>query len=94
MSDKVIGIDTGAGKDICVEDRYMSPSAEYPDGSWLHLVDGEVVIATGYYAYEYPDKPSPYWHGGAPFILFESVDAPWERKDEIKTGTALSVRPL
>lgn len=77
-----MGIDVGTGKDICVEDRYMKPTWENPEGSWLHLVDGKVQIATGYYSTLYPDKPSPYWHGGAPFILFETVDAPWERKND------------
>jgi len=78
MSDRTIGIDVGEGRDICVEDRYMSPTAEYPQGSWLHIVDGEVSIATGYYAYEYPDKPSPYFHGGPPFLVLEPFEVPWK----------------
>ena len=62
MNGYIIGIDHGSGKDICVEDRYMKPTAEYPDGSWLHKIDGKVQEATGYYATFYPDKPSPYFH--------------------------------
>jgi hypothetical protein len=90
-----IGVDVGIGKDVCVEDRYIKPSAEYPDGSWLHIVNGEVTIATGYYSYEYPDKPSPYWHGGPPFVFIDTSEWPWERKrSEDQTCTALSVRSL
>lgn len=73
-----IGIDIGEGRDICVEDRYMHPTKEYPDGSWIHIVDGEVEVATGYYAYEYPDKPSPYFHKGPPFVSLKHFDGPWD----------------
>jgi hypothetical protein len=83
LSDMTIGIDYAHGKDICVEDRYCHPSAKYPDGSWLHIVNGEVVIATGYFSYEYPDKPSPYFHGGPPFFVVDIPhEWPWERKGE------------
>jgi hypothetical protein len=81
MSDAnlTIAIDQAQGKDICVEDRYMKPTAEYPDGSWLHLIDGKVEVATGYYATIYPDKPSPYWHSGAPCVVLDTADWPWEK---------------
>jgi hypothetical protein len=64
-------------REILVEDRYIKPSIEYPDGSWLHLVNGEVKVATGYFAKEYPSKPSPYWHGGAPFVVIDTSDWKW-----------------
>ena len=67
-----MGIDFGYGKDIAVEDRYMYPSAEYPQGSWLHIVDGEVQIATGHYAKEYPDKPSLCFHQRPPFVVMDT----------------------
>ncbi len=72
-----IGTDVGQG-DIGVEERYMKPSAEYPDGSWLHKYGGTVMIATGYYATIYPDKPSPYWHGKPPFLIVDTQDWAWE----------------
>lgn len=95
MSGYTAGIDVGQGY-VSVEDRVMKPSAEYPDGSWLHTVDGKVEVATGFYALEYPDKPSPYWHGKPPFLIVDTQDWAWEweRKDEVKECTALSVRPL
>ena len=67
---------------VCVQDSYMKPTSEYPWGSWLHTIDGEVTVATGYYAQEYPNKPSPYWHKGPPFVMVEWVDLPWEKKGE------------
>jgi hypothetical protein len=75
-----VGIDVGIGKDVSVEDRYMRPSAEYPDGSWLHKVGNEVMVATGYYAIEHPGKPSPYFHGGPPFVMLNTSDwtLPWK----------------
>ena len=79
--DYTVGIDVGQG-DIAVEDRYMRSTPEYPDGSWLHTVDGKVQVATGYYATLHPDKPSPYWHGKAPFVVFDKIDVPWEKRDE------------
>ncbi len=36
------------------------PTPEYPGGSWLYKVAGEVKIATGYFVTLYPGKPSPY----------------------------------
>jgi hypothetical protein len=65
-----------------IEQRYIEPTAAYPDGSWLHMVDGEVTIATGYFAKEYPNKPSPYWHGGPPFLVYNSTECPWNLPDE------------
>lgn len=85
MGEKIlyeIGCDYAEGKDVCVEDRYMKPSAEYPDGSWLHIVDGKVMVATGYYATIHPDKPSPHFSNGPPFLMFESSAWPWEKKEE------------
>jgi len=78
VSDYTIGIDVGRGKDILVEDRYIKPTAEYPNGSWMHTVDGKVEVATGYYATIYPDKPSLYFHGGPPFVILEPFEVPWE----------------
>ena len=75
-----IGIDVARGKDISVEDRYMKPTPEYPDGSWLHTIDGNVEVATGYYATIYPDKPSLYWHGGPPFVMIDTSEWEWEKK--------------
>lgn len=76
-----MGIDIGEGNYIAVEDRYMRPTAEYPDGSYLQLVDGEPMVATGYYATIYPDKPSLYFHGGAPVVILDTSDweLPWEK---------------
>lgn len=76
-----IGIDVARGKEICVEDRYMKPTPEYPQGSWLHTVAGNVEVATGYYATIYPDKPSPYFHGVPPFVFLENFDVPWKETD-------------
>jgi hypothetical protein len=56
--------------EIEIRETVMSATEEYPDGSYLRTVAGEVEIATGYYATLYPGKPSPYWHGGPPFFLF------------------------
>ena len=80
MSDYTVGIDVGDGEDLSVEDRYIRPSAEYPDGSWLHKYGGIVMIATGYYATIYPNKPSPYFHGGAPFFVIDTSEWPWEKR--------------
>jgi hypothetical protein len=85
VSDKFlreIGIDPDAfykRDKVRVEDRYMRPTAEYPQGSWLHTVGGEVLAATGYFAKMYPDKPSLYWHNGPPFIVIDTADWEWER---------------
>ena len=66
--------------DILIEDRYMRPSAEYPQGSWMHIIDGDVKIATGYFAKDYPDKPSPYFHGQVPFVYIDISEWSWEGK--------------
>jgi hypothetical protein len=63
---------------VLVEDRYMKPTPDYPDGSWLHKVGDEVIVATGYYATLYTDKPSLYWHGGPPFVMIDTADWPWK----------------
>lgn len=75
-----LGVDTGKGKDVVVEDHFLKPSAEYPDGSWMHKVDGEVQVATGHYATLYPNKESPYWHDGPPFVVVDTNGwkLPWE----------------
>ena len=74
-----IAIDQAQGKDICVEDRWMAPCAQFPDGSWLHTVDGKVMVATGYYATIHSDKPSPYFHNGPPFVVLDTAEWPWEK---------------
>ncbi len=67
---------------VKIEERFMKPSSEYPDGSWLRKVDGKVEIATGYYATLYPDKPSPYWHGKPPFFVVDwDREWPWKEND-------------
>lgn len=76
-----MGIDEGRGKDIHIEERWMKPTPDHPEGSWLRKVAGEVEVATGYYATLYPDKPSLYWHGKAPFVMLDMADWPWERKN-------------
>ena len=54
VSDKFlreIGIDPDAfykRDKVRVEDRYMRPTDEYPHGSWLHTVGGEVQAAAGF----------------------------------------------
>lgn len=62
---------------VNVEEHYKRPDAEYPEGSYMHKIDGKVTIATGYYATLYPDKPSLYWHGGPPFVFIDTSDWPW-----------------
>jgi hypothetical protein len=57
---------------VPVEEHYKRPDAEYPDGSWMHKIGGEVTIATGYYAKLHPGKPSPYFHGGPPFVMMDT----------------------
>lgn len=81
-----IGTDTGNGKDIQVEDRYIKPTPEFPDGSYLHTVDGKVKVATGYYATIYPDNPSPYWRGGPPYFVVDIHDCPWMNQTENLKG--------
>jgi hypothetical protein len=67
-------------------DQFMRPTPEYPHGSWLYKVGGEVQVATGYYAELYPGKPSPYWHEGPPYFVVDTRDWQWEDKCELKTG--------
>lgn len=87
------GIDEGT-RDIGVEERYIRPSAEYPDGSYLRKVDGVVEVATGFYALEFPDKPSPYWHGKAPFVMLDTSEWPWEHPPAGKHRAPLRPSPL
>ena len=77
-----MGLDTASGKEseFVIKDTYMKPTSEYPKRSWLHEVNGEVKIATGYYTTLYTDKPSPYFHGDAPFFILENFDVPWDKK--------------
>lgn len=71
-------IDTGQG-DIGVEEHYIGPSAEWPMGSYMQVMDGIVTVATGYYAKLHPGKPSPYWHEGPPFVIWEPPSEwPWK----------------
>lgn len=42
---------------IEIRDTYAKPTSEYPDGSWMRTVAGEVEVAAGYFAIEHPDKP-------------------------------------
>jgi hypothetical protein len=66
-----VGIDSGRGRDVVVEEHFLKPSAEYPDGSYMRKVGGEVEIATGFYSLKYPDKPSLYFHKGTPYFFFD-----------------------
>lgn len=67
---------------IKIEERFMKPSSEYPDGSYLRIVGGNVEMATGYFAKQYPDKPSPYWHGKPPsFVVDWDREWPWKEND-------------
>jgi hypothetical protein len=66
--------------------KYMRPTAEYPQGSYLHKVGDQVTMATGYYAIEYPGFPSFDWHGGPPIFVVDTRDWAWEDKCELKTG--------
>lgn len=63
---------------IEIQERYATPTPEYPMGSYLRTVAGEVEVATGYFAIEHPDKPSHYWHGGPPFVVYDAMPWPWE----------------
>lgn len=68
-------------KDVVIEDHFMTPSAAYPDGSYMRKVAGEVQVATGYYATIHPGKPSLYWHGGPPCVMVDTSGwnpPPWE----------------
>jgi hypothetical protein len=59
-----------------VREYYEKPNAEFPFGSWKKVVGGVVVVACGRWNGEGP--PSPYWHGGPPFVVLESINVPWE----------------
>jgi hypothetical protein len=56
---------------VVIEEHFLKPSAEYPDGSYMRKVGGEVEIATGFYSLKYPDKPSLYFHKGTPYFFFD-----------------------
>ncbi len=71
MSDQHIGVDHASEPEIKVEERFMKPTAEYPMGSYLRMVGGNVDIATGFYEKQFPGHPSLYWHGGPPFVVFD-----------------------
>ena len=45
-----VGVDKGEGRDVPVEEYYIGPSAEWPDGSYMKKIGGKVAMATGYYA--------------------------------------------
>jgi hypothetical protein len=76
----MISIDPGAPRgDVCIEERYMRPTAGYPQGSWLYKIGDRVEAATGFYEKEYPGHPSLYFHGGPPFFMFTGTrDLPWD----------------
>ena len=63
---------------IEVVESFAKPTAEYPDGSYMRKVAGVVEIATGVFSIDHPDKPSPYWHGKAPIVMFWPSGAPWQ----------------
>lgn len=62
---------------VVVEEHFMEPSAEYPDGSYMRRIGGEVDIATGHYAVKHPGKPSLDWHGKPPYCFLG-----WDRTPE------------
>jgi hypothetical protein len=69
---------TGGGmKDVPAVETYMAPTPEFPKGSYMFEVDGVVQVATGYYETLHPGKPSLHWHGGPPFVLYDTTDWPW-----------------
>ena len=41
-------------------------------------------MATGWYEKEYPGHPSLYFHGGPPFVMFETADWEREKKHEVE----------
>lgn len=65
-------------KYIRVEDHYIRPSAEWPDGSYMQKIGGKVIVATGHYSKLYPDKASLDWHGKPPFSMLHLDSWPWE----------------
>jgi hypothetical protein len=89
--DTHISIDEGSPRGyICIEERYMRPTAEYPQGSYLRKVAGNVEMATGWYEKEHPGHPSLYFHKGPPFVMLtEKADWPKEfRKPSDNKGEA------
>lgn len=76
-----------------VSETYMRPTPEWPDGSYLRKVAGNVEVATGYYATLYPGKPSPYWHGGAPYFVLEHIETPWGGEHMTRCPKCNSPRP-
>ncbi len=63
---------------ISIEESFLRPSAEYPDGSYLCKVGGKVQMATGFFEKEHPGYPSPYWHGKAPVVMWDGpASYPW-----------------
>lgn len=87
-----VGVDIASGDSVTVTDRCMKPTAEYPDGSWLHKVGDRVEVATGYFAIEHPGKPSPYFHDGPPFFVVDFGHPPWEKQQNLtekSTGTGV-----
>jgi hypothetical protein len=58
-----------------VVETFERPSPEYPDGSYLRTVGGNVQMATGRYAKHFKDKPSLYLDGKPPFTVLWDVEA-------------------
>lgn len=68
-----------------VRESFMRPDAEYPHGSYLRIVAGNVEMATGRFEKEHPGHPSPYIGGLPPLVMFwsESHDPEaWHRDYE------------
>jgi len=64
-------------KYVVVEERFKRPDAEYPDGSYLKKIGGEVVCATGQYASNHPDRSNLAWYGDKPtFVMLDTSDWP------------------
>jgi len=71
---------TNDEKSVAIVERFIRPSADYPDGSYIQIVNGEVTIATGKYATIYPHKPSYQLHGESPFVMVDTSEwakLPW-----------------
>jgi hypothetical protein len=94
MSEYHIGVDVASGDDVTVEERYMKPTAEYPQGSYLRLIAGKPDIATGWYEKEYPGHPSMYWHGGPPFVMFEPQIHPDIHLSEVRDWTEKDTKAI
>lgn len=56
---------------VKIEEWFRKATDEYPMGSYLRTVDGEVDVATGWYEKEHPGHPSLLPHGGPPFVMFD-----------------------